>query len=700
MAISVTMLICAETGLAGALAPMPTRKPFSVSAETLLQAAPEAFAVSHPSIPMPPVKPERTGGVASLPDLALRDMADAAARDLAAIEPAAFTTGVRKVVPTPTRKPALAEPDIRRRLNFETLKSGTPGASSYTTEALSDQDAALYQFIFAAQGAGNWSDADRALTQLKDQRLRGHILFQRYMHPGYKASFAELESWMDHYADHPGADRLHRLAASRKPAGFSGTLQKPENQIGLGAGTLHTQNATKVYAPDKKRNPTQRNEVTRLIKAVNAEITRGAPTRALRRLNSDPAAKIMDTAEYDQLRGQIANGYLLMGKPAEARALALASARRSGSKAPMAGWAGGLAAWMQKDYREAAIMFGYTAKSPYVSGWMRAAGAYWASRAHMRSGNMKEVTLWLKEAASHPRTFYGMIATRSLGWDFYFDWSSPDFTKAHFNTLVAIPSAWRAMALVQAGQNHLAEAELLQIDPDENVAAREALLAYTHVAHLPSLSMRLANNFKRPDGGLYDAALYPLLPWEPRGGYTVDRALIHAIARQESKFDTSAKSSSGAMGLMQVLPTTAGYIMESRNFGEKSGRHHLSDPQINLEVGQKYVDHLLEQDEVEKDLLSLAIAYNAGPGNLRKWRREVAIDDPLLFIEMIPMAETRNYVERVMANYWIYAIRMGQSVPTLDLVVEGKQASYVPLDDKGATIRLTQVIRPFRLASN
>ena len=698
MAISVTMLISAGTGLAGALAPMPTRKPDSISAEALLQAAPVAFAIPQKSVPLPPVKPERQGALA-LPGLDLQDMVNAAGRDLAALEPAAFTAHDARKAPTPPRKPDSIAPDVPDALTFDTPKPEAK-AASYTTEALSNKDAALYQAIFAAQSAGNWEAADAAMAKLDDQRLRGHVLFQRYMHPGYKANFTELRDWMRDYADHPGADRLYRLATSRKPSGFSGEIAKPRNAVGLGAGTLHTQNASQIYAPDKKRSPSQRNDVARLVKAVNADISRGAPTKALKRLGSDPASKVMDTAEYDQLRGQIANGYLLMGKPAEARTLAKASARRSGSKAPMAGWAGGLAAWMQKDYRDAATMFEYTATSPYVSGWMRAAGAYWASRAHMRSGNMKEVTVWLKEAAGHPRTFYGMIATRSLGWDFDFDWSSPNFTKAHFNTLVAIPAAWRAMALVQAGQNHLAEAELLQIDPDADVAAKEALLAYTHVAHLPSLSMRLANNFKRPDGGLYDAALYPLLPWEPNGGYTVDRALIHAIARQESKFDTGAKSTSGALGLMQVLPTTAGYIMETHRFGEKSGKHHLTDPETNLEVGQKYVDHLLGQSEVEKDLLSLAIAYNAGPGNLRKWRREMAIEDPLLFIEMIPMVETRNYVERVMANYWIYAMRMGQSLPTLDLVVEGKQASYVPMDDKGATIRLTQVINPFRLASN
>jgi soluble lytic murein transglycosylase-like protein len=127
----------------------------------------------------------------------------------------------------------------------------------------------------------------------------------------------------------------------------------------------------------------------------------------------------------------------------------------------------------------------------------------------------------------------------------------------------------------------------------------------------------------------------------------------------------------------------------------------LKEPEMNLEIGQKYVGHLLEQGAVDNELMSLAIAYNAGPGNLRKWKKELGdIDDPLLFIEMIPMAETRNYVERVLANYWIYRMRLGQPMPSLDAVAEGKWAVYTPMDDHGASVRLASAFKPFRVADN
>ena len=66
-------------------------------------------------------------------------------------------------------------------------------------------------------------------------------------------------------------------------------------------------------------------------------------------------------------------------------------------------------------------------------------------------------------------------------------------------------------------------------------------------------------------------------------------------------------------------------------------------------------------------------AYNGGPGNLLKWKKNARFyDDPLLFIEVIPSAETRIYIERVMANYWIYNMRFGNKNQTLEQLAEGK----------------------------
>jgi soluble lytic murein transglycosylase-like protein len=586
--------------------------------------------------------------------------------------------------PRPARKPqrlaATAAPETPPPL---------PGRKPQRTpeRPLSTADAALYRQIFEQQARGAWDAADALTARLAEDHLRGHTLYQRYMHPAYDTTFAELQGWLARYADLPGADRIHRLAESRRPAGDKTALRRPATTFAGVRGQLDIiGDSSPTYSAAATRTRAQQRTVAALFRTVRKDVAAGAPTRALRRLDHDEAVKYMDTVEIDQLMATIAGGYMYQDKLKKAYDIATAAARRSGSNVPMAGWTGGLAAWRLGRYDEAARLFEDVAASPFTSGWMSAAGAYWASRAHMRAGNTGEVSRWLRLAATQPRTFYGLIATRALGWDFDFNWDMPELTAARRARLEAIPAARRAMALVAAGQNHLAEEELNSINPGSDSSLRKALLAYAHHAGLPPVAMRLAESTGAPDGGLYDAALYPLSPWQPEDGYKIDRALLHAIVRQESRFDPAAQSGSGATGLMQLMPATASFVDGNRHFRGEDGRHMLRDPETNLAIGQRYIADLLEQDVVQTDLFALAIAYNAGPGNLRRWKEKFSDmqGDPLLFVESIPVSETRAFVERVLANYWIYRTRMNQPTPSLAAVASGEYARYVSIDDQPA----------------
>lgn len=438
----------------------------------------------------------------------------------------------------------------------------------------------------------------------------------------------------------------------------------------------------KIYKSKLKRNPAQRESVARLVNIVKQDVGNGSPTRALKRLSSDKAVPYLDPVEKDQMQTLIARGYLLAGKVVQAYELAAESTARSGKSIPQAGWVAGLAAWRMGNYEDAARLFANSANSSYSSSWQASASSYWASRSYMRAHKPQEVSLWLKQAAQYPRTFYGLIATRSLGWDYDFNWEAPPLTFAHKKALESHPVTREALTLVKNGDYTAAENVLAKINTGKDPALTEALLAYAAQKNLPALGMKLAQTYGNPKGGYYDSALYPLLPWNLKGGYTVDRALVHAIIRQESKFNTGAVSRSGAQGLMQVMPATASYISGKSHFKNKENHASLRHPQTNLEIGQRYIEKLLYQDHVDAELFSLVVAYNAGPGNLKKWKRELADmqDDPLLFIESIPMGETRAYVERVMSNYWIYRLRMKQPVPSLDAVAEGEWAQYVPID--------------------
>jgi soluble lytic murein transglycosylase-like protein len=172
----------------------------------------------------------------------------------------------------------------------------------------------------------------------------------------------------------------------------------------------------------------------------------------------------------------------------------------------------------------------------------------------------------------------------------------------------------------------------------------------------------------KQDGRTQDASSYPLPDWRPAAGWTIDRALILAIARQESGFVPTAKSPCGAIGLMQMMPQTA------KAMGA-SGR--LTDPQVSLAVGQRYVRFLLDDETVRGNLLFLAAAYNSGPGNVAHWLQTTHHNgDALLFLESIPVRESRAFVERVLTNFWAYRSRFGQVSPSLDALAAGDWPIY------------------------
>ena len=197
-------------------------------------------------------------------------------------------------------------------------------------------------------------------------------------------------------------------------------------------------------------------------------------------------------------------------------------------------------------------------------------------------------------------------------------------------------------------------------------------LAVAHKYNLAGYAMRFSLSNSNPAGGYYDSGLYPVSSWTTDDKYT-NQALLNAFIRQESRFRVLARNNTGATGLMQVMPATAAYITKNNIYKTNAGRKALANPKTNVEIGAKYLNYLLDLDVVDNNLFHLAIAYNAGPGNLARWKREIKTDDPLLFIELIPSSETRAFVERVLTNYWIYRLQMGQEPKTLLDVVEGRK---------------------------
>ncbi|MGB9792848.1 MAG: lytic transglycosylase domain-containing protein [Thermacetogeniaceae bacterium] len=131
----------------------------------------------------------------------------------------------------------------------------------------------------------------------------------------------------------------------------------------------------------------------------------------------------------------------------------------------------------------------------------------------------------------------------------------------------------------------------------------------------------------------------------------IDPHLLAALIRVESRFDPSARSDAGAIGLMQVMPDTAASVAKEigmRNFHPEL----LYQPEINLQIGAWYLANLFQ--EFDGNVVVGLAAYNAGRGNVRVWLESGKWEGTVEDIERIPFPETRVYLKTVLRDYEVY----------------------------------------------
>jgi soluble lytic murein transglycosylase len=294
---------------------------------------------------------------------------------------------------------------------------------------------------------------------------------------------------------------------------------------------------------------------------------------------------------------------------------------------------------------------------------------YWLGRARTAEGQNPKADY--TKAAEWPTTFYGQLAVLTMGqspadleqriealrdpsW-------SRDAALAFASHEVVRAAAW----LVAWGDPYRARAFLLRMDelapdPAERMLAAELALR----VGLPDTAVFIARRMGR-DGMMLPQAGWPM-PYVPPEG-ALDPAVTLGIMRQESSFDTGAVSPSGARGLMQLMPFTAATV--AKQIGVQSSLVSLtSDPAHNMRLGTAYLEQMLHQFGGS---LPLAVAaYNAGPDRVEQWLAQNGDPRPgaarhadmLDWLEEIPLAETRNYVQRVLENVTVYGAIRGENV--------------------------------------
>jgi len=148
---------------------------------------------------------------------------------------------------------------------------------------------------------------------------------------------------------------------------------------------------------------------------------------------------------------------------------------------------------------------------------------------------------------------------------------------------------------------------------------------------------------------------------ETEQDFPIERALTLAIIRQESEFDPEAESPAGALGMMQLLPGTAKETARKISLPYEGSQ--LTSPNYNMRLGSNYLARMI--NAYDGSYVMAIAAYNAGPGNVRKWTQQFGTPgtnayDAINWIEKIPFYETRNYVQRVLENLQVYRALEGK----------------------------------------
>ncbi len=318
-------------------------------------------------------------------------------------------------------------------------------------------------------------------------------------------------------------------------------------------------------------------------------------------------------------------------------------------------WLGGTRAlWSLGDGNSAAPLFyryGAAAKTPQT----RSKGFFWAGNAAQQAGNQAEATRYYEMAAAYPEYFYGLLARERLGRAASGPAPMPAAQPTPEQRAAFLASPLAQTMPVFASSGHTWQTKRKFYVALANQAQSEAdLLLVGELAqqlNLPELAVVVGRVAPEKGFTSFTQIGFPTVTTPLEADWT----MVHAIARQESEFDTYRTSHAGATGLMQLMPGTA------REQAGKLGVAYMSaslntDPQYNIRLGNGYFQRMMNT----YGSYPLAVAaYNAGPGNVNKWLRDNG--DPrtggiswIDWIERIPIFETKNYVQRVLENAVVY----------------------------------------------
>jgi soluble lytic murein transglycosylase len=294
-----------------------------------------------------------------------------------------------------------------------------------------------------------------------------------------------------------------------------------------------------------------------------------------------------------------------------------------------------------------------------------ARAAYWRGRAAEADGRPQEMRASYEAAAGYPTAYYGQLARAKLGLN-TIELRPPPSEPAQGVALELL----RAVDILYAiGERDLVVPFVADLAEQNNDDATLAALAQLTARHDDARATLIIGKTALERGLALDRYAFPDIgvPHYNPIGPDLDRCVVYSVVRTESAFDQRDLSPAKAVGLMQVTPE-AGRDTAKR-FGVRYDWTRLvSDPVYNIQMGAAELAALLR--EYHGSYLMAFAAYNAGRGRVDRWIAQYGDPrDPTVdavdWVERIPFAETRNYVQRVMENLQIYRVRIGDNAQVM-----------------------------------
>lgn len=537
---------------------------------------------------------------------------------------------------------------------------------------LSNKELSRYKEAFALSNKNQWKSLDKQIAKINNDALMGHILAQKYLSKDYISTNEELEEWLEKFSDYPQYNQIYKLAIRK------GSSEKLKKELEYADLLREASNGYSWYLDKFEDMPEKTREYTiSKIKKFRHYINKGKSKAARQILEDKKFTKTISKKTHSAMSATLATLYFIDGYDKQAIKWSYTPCTKWNNTS--ACWFGGLAAWRIDNLKRANEYFSKASKTDTTDEWLKSASHYWAYRTNSKLMNDKQAQKDLQDATKYSRTFYGILANYQLGIAPKYTWTFEgyinDFSnKSYMDSILSSPPLKRAIILASIGEIKLANREISNAYNNLDDKQKEVALFISKQYKIYPSAIQIANDLKDLNKEIYyDYINYPLPNWKKKT-WLAEQPLVLAFIHQESAFFPEAKSYAGARGLMQIMPDTAAYVMKDKKI--KSNLELLYNPEYNLKVGQDYINYLLAKPYIDGNLFFLATAYNAGPGNLLKWKKNTKYNnDPLLFIEAIPSRQTRIYIERVLANYWIYSYRLEQDMKSLDQVSSGNWPS-------------------------